>query len=109
ELDGLRLPHQGDVAGRGFVPAGGHANKRLMNLLGRQPHRVVERPVRGTLRAFSGMPTGQPRLQIGFRVHRTLRAYKAPSPPSPSALKAACREPGRAAAGLLTPDRRSAY
>jgi hypothetical protein len=30
---GLRLTHQRDIAGRGLIPAGRHADERLMDLL----------------------------------------------------------------------------
>src|SRR5262249_12637380 len=80
-LDCLRLAHQRDVAGRGFVPAGGDADERLVDLLLRQPHRVIERAVRRALGAFGGVAALQSRFQIGLRVHRThWRANRAPSP-----------------------------
>ena len=58
-LDRLGLAHQRDVAGRGFVPAGGDADERLVDLLLRQPHGVIEGAVRGALGAFGGVPAGQ--------------------------------------------------
>ncbi len=58
ELHRLRLPHQRDVARGGFVPAGGNADERLMDLLLGQPHRIVEGAVRRPLRPFRGVPAG---------------------------------------------------
>ena len=57
-LDRLRLPHQGDIARRGLVPAGRNADERLMNLLPRQPHRVIERAVRCPFGALGGVTAG---------------------------------------------------
>ena len=45
-LDRLGLAHQRDIAGRGLVPAGGDADEGLVDLLGGQPHRVIEGAVR---------------------------------------------------------------
>ncbi len=53
-LHRLRLAHQRDVAGRGLVPARGHADEGLVDLLGGQTHRVVVGPVR---RALRGLPS----------------------------------------------------
>ena len=47
-LGRLGLPHQGNVTRRGFVPARHHADERPVNLLFRQPHRIVVRSMRGT-------------------------------------------------------------
>src|ERR1700691_5669854 len=59
-LHRLRLAHERDVAGCRFIPAGRYANERLMDLPRRQTHRVIERTMRCTLRAFSRVTTGQP-------------------------------------------------
>ena len=61
-LDRLRLAHQRNVARRGFVPAGGHAHKGLVDLLGRKPHGVIKRAMRGAVRPFGGVPA----RQLGF-------------------------------------------
>ena len=61
-LDRLRLAHQRNVAGRGFVPAGGHADEGLVDLLGGKPHGVVKRAMRGAVRPFGGVPA----RQLGF-------------------------------------------
>ena len=65
----LGLAHQRDIAGRRLVPAGGDADEWLMNLLPRQPHRVIKRAMRRTVGAFGRVPAGQARFQIGFGVH----------------------------------------
>ncbi len=80
KLDRLGLAHQRDIAGRGLVPAGGDADERLMNLLPRQPHRVIERAVRRAVGAFGGVPAWQPQFQIGFGVHQTLAGQTGPRP-----------------------------
>ena len=55
-LHRLRLSVQRDVARGGFVPAGGNADQRLVNLLLGHAHRVVIRPVRCAFRTFGDMP-----------------------------------------------------
>ena len=69
KLHRLGLAHQRDIAGRRLVPAGGDADERLMDLLPRQPHRVIERAVRRPVGAFGRVPAWQARFQIGFGVH----------------------------------------
>src|SRR4029450_13792887 len=73
-LHDLGLAHQGDVAGRGFVPAGRHSHERLMDLFRRQAHRVIESAMRRPVGPFGGVPTGKSRLQTTFGVHRFLVA-----------------------------------
>ena len=58
-LDGLRLAHQRDVAGRGLVPAGGDADEGLMDLLARQTHRVIIGAMRRAGRPLGHMPARQ--------------------------------------------------
>ena len=58
-LHGLRLAHQRDVARGRLVPAGGDADEGLMNLLARQPHRVIVRAMRGAGWPFRHMPARQ--------------------------------------------------
>src|SRR6185437_9031462 len=62
---GLRLTHQRDVAGRGFIPAGHDAHERLMNLALRQAHRVVIRAVRRAFRPFCHVARGEFRFVEG--------------------------------------------
>src|SRR5262249_13120878 len=69
-LDRLGLAHQRDVAGGGLVPAGGHADERLVDLLGRQTHGVIIGAVWRPLRAFGHTPAWQPVFEVGLRVHR---------------------------------------
>jgi hypothetical protein len=71
-LYGLRLAHQRDVAGRRLVPAGSHPDEGLMDLLGRQAHRIVIRPVRRTLGPFRDMTAGQFTLVDDTRFHDIL-------------------------------------
>src|SRR3974390_1311027 len=77
KLDRLGLPHQRDVAGRRLVPAGGHADEGLMNLLPRQPHGVIERPVRRAIGPFGGVTAWQPQFQVTLGVHLTLASQLA--------------------------------
>src|SRR6266700_6267139 len=51
-LGRLRLAHQRDIAWRRFVPAGRHANEGTMDLLFRQPHRIIIGAMRRPLRPF---------------------------------------------------------
>src|SRR5262249_19098238 len=69
-LDRLGLAHQRYVAWRRLVPAACNPDKRLMNLLARQPHRVVIGAVRRACGTLSHMPTGKPALKVGFGVHK---------------------------------------
>src|SRR6516162_2063773 len=73
----LGLTHQRDIARRGFVPAGGNADKRLMNLLGGQPHGVEVGAMGSARRALSHMTAWQPVLDVGLGVHCNLP----PGPP----------------------------
>src|SRR6516165_5262561 len=66
----LGLTHQRDIARRGFVPAGGNADKGLMNLLGGQPHGVEVGAMGSARRALSHMTAWQPVLDVGLGVHR---------------------------------------
>ena len=74
-LDDLRLTHQGDVAGRRFIPAGGNADERLMNLLSAQSHGVQKRAVRSPFGTLRHMPARQTRFIESPDVHQW------PSPP----------------------------
>ena len=91
-LHGLRLAHQRDVAGRGFVPAGGDADERLVDLRRGQAHGVVIGAVRGALGTLGHVPAGQPGLELGLGVHRRS------GPPGPSAAI----PPRELACGLLS-------
>ncbi len=68
-LHGLRLAHQRDVAGRGFVPAGGDADEWLVNLLLGQTHRVEVRTVRRASWAFRYVATWEFRFVEPARIH----------------------------------------
>src|SRR5260221_4325410 len=68
-LHGLGLAHQRDVAGGGLVPAARHADEGLMDLLAREPHRIIEGAVWGAIRTFGHVPAGQFRFQSSLRVH----------------------------------------
>src|SRR5215471_10793740 len=68
-LHRLSLAHQRDVAGGRLVPAARHADERLMNLLPREPHRVIEGAVRRALGSLGHVAAGQLRLEVGLRVH----------------------------------------
>ncbi len=65
----LRLAHQGDVAGRGFVPAGGDADEGLVDLLLGQAHGVEIGAVRRPLRPLGHMAAGKFLLIKNTRVH----------------------------------------
>jgi hypothetical protein len=69
-LHGLRLAHERDVAGRSFVPAGGHADQRLANLVLRQTHRVEIGAMRRTLRPGGHIATGQFGFVEDLGVHK---------------------------------------
>ena len=71
-LDRLRLAHQRDIARCRLVPAAGDADEGLMDLLGRQPHRVIVGPVRRARGAFGHVPARQPALKVGLGIHETL-------------------------------------
>ena len=68
-LHRLRLAHQRDVAGGGFVPAGGDADEGLMDLLARQTHRVIIGAMGGAGGPLGHMAARQPRLIERLRVH----------------------------------------
>ena len=51
-LGGLRLAHQRDVAGRGFVPAGRDADERLMDFRFGQTHGVIVGTMRRAFRTL---------------------------------------------------------
>ena len=70
-LDRLGLAHQRDVAGSCLIPTGRDPDKRLMDLLARQPHGIIEGAVRRPLRSLGGVAAWQPRFQVCLRVHRT--------------------------------------
>jgi hypothetical protein len=58
-----------------------------MNLLPRQTHGVIERPVRRAIGAFSGVTAGQPQFQVALGIHQTYAsqpALFAPLDPSKS-------------------------
>ncbi len=61
-LGRLRLAHQRDVAGGGFVPARGDAHERLVDFGLRQPHRIEVGPVRCPVRPLGDMAGGK----LGF-------------------------------------------
>src|SRR5262249_5430980 len=63
---------QRDVAGRGFVPAGGNANQRLVNLLRGEPHRVEVGAVRSARGALRHVTAWKPVLDVGLGVHHKL-------------------------------------
>ena len=69
-LHGLGLAHQRDVAGRGLVPAGRNADEGLVDLLTRQPHRVIVGAMRGALRPLGHMPARQAGFIERLGVHR---------------------------------------
>jgi DNA-3-methyladenine glycosylase len=52
-----------------------------MNLLARQPHRVIESAVRGAVGAFGGVAARQPQFQIGFCIHRLYAGQNRPLAP----------------------------
>ena len=58
-LGGLRLAHQGDVAGRGLVPARHHADERPMDLLLGETHGVVVGAVRRARGALGDVAAGK--------------------------------------------------
>ena len=59
-LHRLRLAGEGDVAGRGLVPAGGDADERGVDFLLRHAHGVIEGAVRRLGRPFGDMPARKP-------------------------------------------------
>src|SRR3982074_2906000 len=69
-LDRLGLPHQRDVAGRGLVPARRHADERLVDLLGGEPHGIEIGAMRRPFRALRHMTARQSLLDVGLGVHR---------------------------------------
>ena len=68
-LDDASLAHQRNIAGRGFIPAGGHANERLMDLLFRQAHRVEIGPMRSARRPLGHMTAWEIFLIENARIH----------------------------------------
>src|SRR6478609_639598 len=68
-LHRLGLAHQRDVAGGRLVPAARHAHERLMDLLPREPHRVIEGAVRRALGTLGHVAAGQLRFEVSLRVH----------------------------------------
>ncbi len=60
KLDRLGLSHQRYVARRRLIPAGRDPDEGLMDLLTRQPHRVIEGAVRRAVGALGGVTAGQP-------------------------------------------------
>jgi hypothetical protein len=84
-LDRLSLAHERDVARRGFVPAGGDADERLMDLLPSQTHGVVIGTVRRALRPFRDVAARKLRFIVQTCIHRTRLANLAwclPAPPA---------------------------
>ena len=53
--DCMCLPHQGRITRGRFIPAGRYTDKRLFNVLGREPHRIIIAAVRRALRPFGHM------------------------------------------------------
>src|SRR5262249_59028448 len=93
-LDRLRLAHQGDVARRGLVPAGGDAHERLMNLLLRQPHGVIVGAMGRAFGAFRDVAAGQ----LGFGYPCVHDSLPAPHGHSTSPARTPRAEPLRPAA-----------
>ncbi len=89
-LHRLGLAHQRDIARCCFVPAGGDADEGLVNLLPRQPHRVIESAVRGAVGAFGSVTAWQPQFQIGFCIHLLYAGPNRPLAP-PNRLNNASR------------------
>src|SRR5262245_51092203 len=73
-LHHLRLAHEGDIARRRLIPAGRDADEWLVDLLGRQTHRVVEGAMGRSIRPLGGVPAREFRLQTRFGVHRFCRS-----------------------------------
>ena len=69
ELGRLRLAHQRDVAGGGFVPARHDADERAMDLLLFQPHGIVVGAMRRARRPFGHVPAGKLRFVERLGVH----------------------------------------
>src|ERR1700737_1043547 len=69
-LDRLGLTHQRDVAGRSLIPARRHADKRLVDLVGGQPHGIEIRAMGRPFRALRHMTARQSLLDVGLGVHR---------------------------------------
>src|SRR5215467_2085711 len=94
----LRLAHQSDVAGSRLIPAARDADERLMDLLSRKTHRVIEGAVRCTVRSLGRMPAREFRLQTGLGVHSSVSSrphlWSAGWPPALLEVK------GRLRAGL---------
>jgi len=67
---GLRLAHQGDIAGSSFIPAGRHADERLVDLLGGEAHGVEVGAMGRTRRSFRHVTARESRLDVALRVHR---------------------------------------
>ena len=59
---GMGLTHQRRITGGGLVPARRDPDKRLLDVLGREPHRVIVGAVRCAFRAFRHMAG----WQLGF-------------------------------------------
>src|SRR5262249_35197918 len=70
----LGLPHQGDVAGCSFIPAGCNADERLMDLLARQTHGIIVGAMGRAIRPFRHVTAWQLGLDVGLRIHRGLPA-----------------------------------
>jgi hypothetical protein len=68
-LGGLSLAHERNIAGRSFIPARHHADKRPMDFVLLQTHGVVVRPVRGTRWPFRHVAAWQFRFVERLRVH----------------------------------------
>ena len=72
DLGCLRLAVQGDVAGRGLVPAGRNPDEGLVNFLLRHAHGIIIAAMRCAGRTLGHMAAGEFRLvEFGRRrVHR---------------------------------------
>src|SRR5207302_7818228 len=68
-LDDLGLPHQRDVAGCRFVPAARHSYQRLVDLLGREPHRIEVRAMRCAIGTNGHVAAWKLTLVDGLDVH----------------------------------------
>ena len=72
-LGRLGLAHQGDVAGRGFVPAAGDADEGLVDLLLGQPHGVIIGAMRRAAGTFGDVAGGQPGFVESWTMEALIR------------------------------------
>ena len=69
-LGGLSLTHQGNIAGRGLIPAGRHADERLVDLLGGEAHGIEVGAMGRARGSFRHVTAWESRLDVALRVHR---------------------------------------